>query len=198
MSKKGDSSNRRRKYIVDKSFQYSYLFQHATVGIVALIASVLMLFFLVYFQIAQGRVSHEPWSKTVAWDLALLFLLLLVLAVYRGVLHSHRIAGPVYRFRKVCERMAQGDLSGEVHLRRHDRMKDLAMVFNEMIRGLKERLQKDRCVRDRVLEELEHLQTRLQDYELSKEQSGEVQQKLNEMKQQLMSLGEGFTLDVMK
>ncbi len=101
---RGTEKNRRRRYLIDKPSQLSYLLDQVTVGLAAVIASVLALFFLVFVQLAEDRIYHSAWSDTLFWDLVLLLVLLLLLAVYRGVLRSHRIAGPAHRF----ERTEQG------------------------------------------------------------------------------------------
>ena len=140
----GTEKNRRRRYLIDKPFQLSYLLDQVTVGLSAVIARVLALFFLVFVQLSEDRIYHSAWSETLFWDLALLLLLLLLLAVYRGVLRSHRIAGPAYRFRQVCGQLARGDFSQDFRLRRKDRLKDVAQALQEMTVGLRGLVEDDR------------------------------------------------------
>lgn len=136
--------NRRRHYLIDKSFQFTYLFDHVTVGLAAAVASVLTLFFLVFFQLSEKRIYHSAWSSTLFWDLGLLFVLLVLLALYRGLLRSHRIAGPAYRFRQACRQVAQGDLTASFRLRRKDQLKDVAQAFQEMTLALRDLADRDR------------------------------------------------------
>jgi methyl-accepting chemotaxis protein len=49
---------------------------------------------------------------------------------------SHRIAGPLYKFESSLERIANGDVSFDIHFRRNDEMKKLAEVFNTASRSL--------------------------------------------------------------
>lgn len=53
---------------------------------------------------------------------------------------SHRIAGPVYRFERVCEAVAQGKLDFQIRLREKDEFKELAEAFNRMLTSLKEKI----------------------------------------------------------
>jgi len=50
--------------------------------------------------------------------------------------YSHKIAGPVYRFKKVTEEVAKGNFDIEINLRKNDEFKDLAESMNTMIREL--------------------------------------------------------------
>jgi methyl-accepting chemotaxis protein len=62
--------------------------------------------------------------------------LALLLIAYHSVHVSHRIAGPLYRFRGVFESMAQGDLRQRAGVRRKDYLRQDADAINEMIDGL--------------------------------------------------------------
>ena len=46
---------------------------------------------------------------------------------------SHRIAGPIYHFEKVCREIKAGDKQARVKLREGDAMSDLAEEFNSML-----------------------------------------------------------------
>ena len=57
-----------------------------------------------------------------------------------GLFITHHLAGPIYRFERVFERMEQGDLSMTVHLRKHDEFHDTAAALNRAISGLREKI----------------------------------------------------------
>jgi hypothetical protein len=78
---------------------------------------------------------------------------------------SHRVAGPIYRFRKTFEAGERGDFRRDVILRDGDLMMDLASSYNRMAGGvradlsfLKEqtRLIVEGCRRDGAAETLAH------------------------------------------
>jgi len=50
-----------------------------------------------------------------------------------GILVSHKIAGPMFRFEKDIERVATGDLKSRVKLRHGDQLEALATSLNTMI-----------------------------------------------------------------
>jgi methyl-accepting chemotaxis protein len=67
------------------------------------------------------------------WPAAGLALLLIGL----HSLHvSHRIAGPLYRFRKVFDAIARGDLTQRAGVRSRDYLEQDAVAINRMIEGL--------------------------------------------------------------
>ena len=53
-----------------------------------------------------------------------------------SALISHKIAGPVYHFEKVCKEIQQGNKKARVHLREGDALEDLAQSFNAMLNVL--------------------------------------------------------------
>lgn len=55
-----------------------------------------------------------------------------LLAIISALL-SHRIAGPIYHFERICREVKEGNKKARVHLREGDTMSDLAKVFNAML-----------------------------------------------------------------
>ena len=58
-----------------------------------------------------------------------------LLAIVSALL-SHRIAGPLYRFEKVCREVANGNKDARVRLRKGDALGDLEKDFNAMLDSL--------------------------------------------------------------
>jgi len=46
---------------------------------------------------------------------------------------SHKIAGPLYRFKRIMEAMGEGDFLNQVKIRKGDQLQDLAKIFDDMI-----------------------------------------------------------------
>jgi methyl-accepting chemotaxis protein len=64
---------------------------------------------------------------------------LVVVCVFLGfhsLLVSHRIAGPLFNFRRVLGTIGDGDLTVRVTIRRHDYLREEADAINGMIAGL--------------------------------------------------------------
>jgi len=64
-----------------------------------------------------------------------LVIYILIVVIASAVI-SHKIAGPVYKFEKSCEKIAGGDLSHRVYLRKGDSLTDLQNAFNGMAEKL--------------------------------------------------------------
>ncbi|MDX1593821.1 MAG: methyl-accepting chemotaxis protein [Gammaproteobacteria bacterium] len=61
--------------------------------------------------------------------------------VYRfSLIASHRIAGPVFVLERALRRLAEGDLTQEVRLRKGDNFHDTVEIFNLAIADLRERV----------------------------------------------------------
>ncbi len=74
---------------------------------------------------------------------------------------THRIAGPIVRFKDVLKRLAQGENIKEVKLREHDLMEDLRDSFNEFLASRKvalsnqsEQLSEQQCSELKVLNQI--------------------------------------------
>jgi nitrogen fixation/metabolism regulation signal transduction histidine kinase len=68
-----------------------------------------------------------------------LLIVFLILAIH-SVLVSHRIAGPLYRFKATFNQVAQGDLSKVVAIRKGDLLVNEQTKIEEMIGTLSSRL----------------------------------------------------------
>lgn len=77
-----------------------------------------------------------------------IFLIIVQIALLT-IFFSHKLAGPLYRFEKVCHGLIDGDYAEGVHLRKGDEMQNLAVLFNDMIRLTNERLKALRDASDR-------------------------------------------------
>jgi methyl-accepting chemotaxis protein len=67
-------------------------------------------------------------------------LIVLGLLAFHSVIISHRIAGPLYRFRRVVEAVTAGHLSMRVKIRKHDYLTQEAQAINEMLEALERRI----------------------------------------------------------
>ncbi|MBI4050918.1 MAG: methyl-accepting chemotaxis protein [Elusimicrobia bacterium] len=50
-----------------------------------------------------------------------------------GIIYSHRLAGPIYHFKRVIEETLQGKKPETIILRKNDEFKDLAEVLNQLL-----------------------------------------------------------------
>jgi HAMP domain-containing protein len=82
---------------------------------------------------------------SLLWVFGIGVLLVIIQIVLLTVFYSHRLAGPIYRFERLCHDVIEGDYTGEITLRRGDEMQNLASLLNEVTARTNERL---RALRD--------------------------------------------------
>ena len=80
---------------------------------------------------------------------------------------SHKIAGPMFRFQKICQEIGSGNLEVSVHLRDKDQLQELATAFGEMAESLKQR-------RQRHTENLNEIKQLLNEIQSANEDGGRV------------------------
>ncbi len=84
---------------------------------------------------------------TKMWPRLLLLVLVNVIIVFIvSIMYSHQIAGPAYKLEKSLNRIADGDLTLEIHLRRNDNLKEVASAINRMLGRFRETLAKSKTL----------------------------------------------------
>lgn len=137
-----NESNKRKIYFIDKQFQTKFIIKFClvvisggllTIGLVYLFSSRATTVSIVNGNVVVRRTADfllPVLLQTVAIVVALTALATIGVTLFV----SHRIAGPMYRFRKVLENVEKGDFSHGFKLRTHDQLKELADSLNQMIR----------------------------------------------------------------
>jgi methyl-accepting chemotaxis protein len=135
---------RRRNYLINKEFQFRYIARN----LFALMVMALIISFTVYYttwarimdefyNIPRIAAQFAPLFATVNQLMLIILGLFLVLAAVFSVFASHSIAGPIYRFEKTLQGLAQGDFTQKIGLRKTDEFKNVADTMNEMITELR-------------------------------------------------------------
>lgn len=115
----------------------------------------------------QREILDEILKRSNERLLPQVFLLILLIAC-GSIYLTHKIAGPLYRFRKSFEAVEKGDLTTRIYLRRNDEGMSVANSFNQMIRVLDEsvsslkktvRESDPNTVKGKIEEELSKLKT---------------------------------------
>lgn len=140
------TGGRRRKLIVDKSFQlrtaFASVFYVVAVGTCLSVPFIYLIRSTNYLLASHGRelaqlVRDQQKITVVAASLYLVGLL--VASIFFSLWRSHRVAGPVVNFKRNLEMLAQGNFSARVRLREGDELRDLAEAFNAAAERLQER-----------------------------------------------------------
>ncbi|MFH1351514.1 MAG: methyl-accepting chemotaxis protein [Pseudomonadota bacterium] len=158
----GDQNDKRRIILIDTKFQYRFIRNISILAILIVAASLSVLAIISFIygdvQVKIAQPLPFPMKETLGFEgkqttlfgifwPTMLICIIATLAVtfIFGIFVSHRMAGPIFRIERVLGEMAEGDLRGEICLRKKDEFKPLAFSVNilkrqwrEPIRELKE------------------------------------------------------------
>jgi methyl-accepting chemotaxis protein len=125
--------NRRSRVVINDRFQYQY-------ALFAVLVSVLLVnLFVVINALLPGSQGY-PLSTGHTMIIAGLEVLLIVGVWWGSLLASHKVAGPVYVIVRQMEKLAEGDLTARVKLRKNDMFKFEAVAINQCIEELQTHL----------------------------------------------------------
>ena len=136
---------RRTRFLIDE-FQYRILFLHVLYFVALILVFTAAIFVPLIMELQSGALSFAERHAVANQFLSLhsriwpAVLILFVLLSAHSVFVSHRIAGPLYRFRKVMKSVASGDLSIRFTLRKKDYLVKEANLFAEMIAALRHKV----------------------------------------------------------
>ncbi len=139
---------RRRNFYIDKDFQNKFIFKFC-----ALVAFGAGLTILVLYMLSQQSTSVSFVNARVkvmtTGDFILPLLINTVLIVMAFVsigaiavtlFVSHKIAGPLYRFKQTFKELANGNFTNQIRLRKGDQLVDVGEDFNHMITAVRSQL----------------------------------------------------------
>ncbi len=136
------SSHKRKKYIIKKTFQLKYIGTILLLILMTILLSGALVYYAVFPYLADKLANVYPQSRLVTMlanaNLRLLysFWVLIPLAIWMGIMLSHRIAGPWYRLESMLLDIAKGNVGAPVKLRKGDELRSLAEAFNKAIARL--------------------------------------------------------------
>lgn len=151
-----DNLSKRRNYFIDKKFQTRFILKFCFLVAVGGLLTIGIVYLLAMRSTTVSFVNSRAVVRTTAdFILPLLIQTVLIVVVIMSLATiivtlfvSHKIAGPLYRFKKVLEALEQGDFSSSFKIRRLDQLQGIADAFNAMItririqlKALKENLQ---------------------------------------------------------
>lgn len=126
-------NNRRSRVVINNRFQYQYALLAVSVSIL------LVNLFVIINALLPGSQGY-PLSTGYTMAIAGLEVLLIVGVWWGSLLASHKVAGPVYVIVRQMEKLAEGDLTARVKLRKNDMFQFEAVAINQCIEELQARL----------------------------------------------------------
>lgn len=194
----GKTKYKRSTYIIKKGLQFRYM---TTIILTMLIMSSIV-GWTIYFSIWSPIASDELVDLSdisVIFDKVneqLLFRIpiLLVIIAMISIIISHKIAGPVYRFEQSAKKIAEGDLTLRINLRKGDEMQGLAIIFNGMTEKLEEMVKKDRKVVERIIKVIQEIPADLKTETLSEKQKDKIMHELTSLLDDLKEVTHEFNI----
>ena len=137
----------KRRRVLVEDFQYRLLAFNLLYSLTTLVIFAAVLFVPLVIRLESSTLSlaerHEVATQFLSLDARVwppILVVFLLLAIH-SVLISHRIAGPLFRFRRLLEAVADGDLSVRLSIRGSDYLAKEARLLNEMTASLSSRVQ---------------------------------------------------------
>jgi len=139
---------KRRQYYIKKDFQTRFIAKFVLILVAGGILSVALTFLnnqgsltAVY---ANSKLTIQNTSlaimPSVVFTTLITTLALGLVVIVVTLLVSHKIAGPMFRFEKDINRIAQGDFKSRIRIRKGDQFQEMALALNQMIESIAGRL----------------------------------------------------------
>lgn len=151
---------RRRRLVVDRPFQRSLCLHGIGLGVMVLVAVSLGIFVPLLWTLGE-RMPGKPTDLDSAvvmiymherfWATAGICLVLVTLGALRL---SHRIAGPLVRYKRNLKLLAEGKLPPSLRTRRHDYLKEEVACLNAAVDGVRDRIEAIRAAHAAVRREV--------------------------------------------
>lgn len=141
-------SNRRKNYFIEKKFQAVFILKFCSLVALGGILTIGILYFLAMQSTTVSIVDSRVIVRTTADSILPLVIQTVIIvmaaigvaAVIMVLLISHKIAGPLYHFKKALLTLEAGDFSSDIHLRHLDQFQGLADAFNGVIKKIRQQL----------------------------------------------------------
>ncbi len=156
--------SRRKHYIIDKRLQYRLLIYNGIYLLVIILTIAAGLLLPLVLELSSPHLSVAQQGEVVNKILYLhsrltpILVIVFLILIAHSVVVSHKIAGPLYRFRATFDQVAEGDLSRMTKIRKGDFLLNEQTKIEEMIEALGSRLhhlKNEHAVMERTLQELE-------------------------------------------
>ena len=139
----GRNQRRLINFLIQPGLQFRYVFWALFTG-VWMIAGYSMLMYLYMHDsfrdlLSANAVNYDIQElvfvelKDMIIRMGGLSVVFLTLVCGFGILLSHGVAGPLFRFKKIFREIRDGNLDARIVLRPKDELQDVAAIFNEMM-----------------------------------------------------------------
>jgi len=156
---------KRRHVFIKKAFQGRFIAGVFLLMLLSGLCSALLIYWMTGGDLqAQSESAHiniaNAWSRlglSLLIGNVIAILMAGTLSVFVVMYASHKIAGPLYRFEKLCEQVGNGDLDMMTSIREKDQLQDLATAFLGMVNQLRSRKQQRQAQIDNLIQQIVRL-----------------------------------------
>ncbi len=140
--------HKRSNYYIDKDFQSRFIIKFCLLVMMGAAITVAILYFIPQYATTVSIVNARVKVMTAAdFILPLLVQTVVVVTVLVGLASvgvtlfvSHKIAGPLFRFKQTLKELSCGNFTNHVRLRKGDQLQMFDVEFNEMIAAVREKV----------------------------------------------------------
>jgi len=197
-----EGMKRRKKYFIQRLFQTKFIILFLFLVILGSIISGGLLYKRTSVDLGNSYSEAHSKLKTtgelilpnVLLGNIVAIIIIGVATVALTVIISHRVAGPLYRFEKTTEQIAQGDLTIVTRLRQYDQVKSLADALSRMTMELREKILDIRKKSEELPLLLDEMKALSQKKTVSSEELTSIMNRLSRISSSLQQSLEHFKL----
>ena len=135
--------NKRRRILIKRAFQLRYVGAILFFVLLITLISTITIYAAIFPYLSEKLANVYPQGRLVMvlrnanMKVLMSTAVVLPIAVWFGIMFSHRIAGPWYRMEVILREIAEGSLTARVNLRKGDELQSLGDAINEVTDNLR-------------------------------------------------------------
>ena len=135
--------NKRRRILIKRAFQLRYVGAILFFVLLITLISTITIYAAIFPYLSEKLANVYPQGRLVMvlrnanMKVLMSTAVVLPIAVWVGIMFSHRIAGPWYRMEVILREIAEGSLTARVNLRKGDELQSLGDAINEVTDNLR-------------------------------------------------------------
>lgn len=135
--------SKRRKVLIKRAFQLKYVGAILFFVLLITFISSITIYMSIFPYLSEKLANVYPQGRLVMvlrnanMKVLMSTAVVLPIAVWVGIMFSHRIAGPWYRMEVILREIAEGSLIKRVNLRKGDELQSLGEAINEVTDNLR-------------------------------------------------------------
>ena len=154
-----EGHRKRRQFFIHRGVQYRFIAWVVLLTLIFAIGASWIAYYVVWSQILELAVLRGEADKLFMhitqgflWSMITTSVIGGGLGAMIGLIVSHKIAGPVYRFGRVAQDLAKGTPISRFKLRKGDELQEMAEEFNEVIDTVNRLRTQSQSLKDKLTE----------------------------------------------